>query len=355
MTARWLEKTVLSQWFPSTETGPIIRANAATGLRANWLSQRRKTELQLDRLQTPPVIVVGNLVAGGGGKTPTVIALGKSLSNVAFLCKGYGARIRKPRRVKEFDNPDDHGDEAVLIAKQNLGPVFAGDDRLATLKLCLSQSKPDWIISDDGLQHFAMPRAIQIACIDQRGFGNGKLLPFGPLREPLASLTSFDAILLDEQFDGLQIDNVRLPLTIRTRTEFESIQRFSPQLPSSDQQFLENRTDRPNQLFKPKQPVVLLAGIANPNAFFKSFARQFPDTQVSRTISLRDHASVTDSLANQLLHETVVMTEKDEVKWSWWLANQHTDASKQAPDWWTYKIARHFEKDVVTLLKKVLR
>jgi tetraacyldisaccharide 4'-kinase len=137
-----------------------------------------------------PVVVVGNVVVGGAGKTPTVIALVQALRargcTPGVVSRGYGRESDNLRLVGTFDTAADVGDEPLLIARRTGVPVCVGRDRVAAAQALL-QAHPgvDVLVADDGLQHHRLPRASEIVVFDERGAGNGLLLPAGPLREPL--------------------------------------------------------------------------------------------------------------------------------------------------------------------------
>lgn len=147
-----------------------------------------------------PVIVVGNIFIGGTGKTPLVAWLCGQLQHMDFkpgiVLRGYGGRSPQwPQRVFPDSDPSMFGDEAVLLAQQTGAPVAAGPDRVAAAKLLLD-ADCDVIISDDGLQHYALARDIEIIVIDAaRGLGNGRCLPAGPLREPPSRLQTADMVI----------------------------------------------------------------------------------------------------------------------------------------------------------------
>ena len=145
-----------------------------------------------------PVIVVGNVIVGGAGKTPTVIALVQFLQRRGYrpgvISRGYGRSGNGVQVLRADSKASDVGDEPVLIALRTDAAVAVGRDRvLAARTLLAAQPQIDVIVSDDGMQHLALPRNISILLIDERGFGNGQLLPAGPLRAPIPSL---DAKLL---------------------------------------------------------------------------------------------------------------------------------------------------------------
>lgn len=148
-----------------------------------------------------PVVVVGNLVAGGSGKTPLVIALADYLRQaglrVGLLCRGYRGRAKRwPQRVTPDSDPDEVGDEAVLLAQKTGLPVMAGPKRVLSGRALLEQAPCDVVLCDDGLQHYALKRDLEIVAIDpEYAFGNGACLPAGPLREPRSRLQQVDAVV----------------------------------------------------------------------------------------------------------------------------------------------------------------
>ncbi len=148
-----------------------------------------------------PVIVVGNLTVGGSGKTPLVIWLAGYLSALGLrpgiVTRGYGGRAtRWPQQVRPDSDPDTVGEEAVLIARRTRRPVAVGPDRSAAVRALLEHTDCNIVISDDGLQHYALGRALEIAVIDgARRLGNRRLLPAGPLREPPSRLEEVDFVV----------------------------------------------------------------------------------------------------------------------------------------------------------------
>lgn len=147
------------------------------------------------------MIVVGNITVGGTGKTPLVIGLVQFLRangwNPGIVSRGYGGTtIDQPQWVDKNSEPDQVGDEPVLMATRTECPIAVGANRVAAANMILDQSDCNLIVSDDGLQHYALHRDIEISVIDsQRRYGNGYCLPVGPLREPLSRLESVDLVV----------------------------------------------------------------------------------------------------------------------------------------------------------------
>ncbi len=147
-----------------------------------------------------PVIVVGNLTVGGSGKTPLTRALAEALAargwRPGVVSRGYGGTNVAPRAVTRADDPHEVGDEAPLLAETGC-PVWIARKRAdAARALLVAHPECDVIISDDGLQHYALARAVEIAVVDgERGLGNGLMLPAGPLREPRVRLSEVDAVV----------------------------------------------------------------------------------------------------------------------------------------------------------------
>jgi tetraacyldisaccharide 4'-kinase len=150
-----------------------------------------------------PVIVVGNLNVGGSGKTPLTIALVDWLRQVGFspaiVSRGYGGNARTAMPVLPESDPAVVGDEPVLLARRAACPVWVGRRRAeAARQLLALHPEVDLLIADDGLQHLALARDVELVVVDAlRGFGNGRLLPAGPLREPLSRLKQVDAVVVN--------------------------------------------------------------------------------------------------------------------------------------------------------------
>jgi tetraacyldisaccharide 4'-kinase len=137
-----------------------------------------------------PVIVVGNITVGGSGKTPLVLWIAQFLQasgwSPAIVSRGYGAAGTAPRAATVVSEPEEVGDEPVVLARRSGCPVWVGARRAEVIAALRAQHpEVNVVVLDDGLQHYALRRDLEIAVVDARGFGNGFLLPAGPLRELL--------------------------------------------------------------------------------------------------------------------------------------------------------------------------
>ncbi len=260
-----------------------------------------KKKVQFDK----PVIVVGNLTVGGTGKTPFVIWLAETLQKKGYrpgiVSRGVGGKkCWQPYWVDANANPAEVGDEALLLVKRTHCPMVSCIDRVAAVQELLKKTNCNVVISDDGLQHYRMDRAIEIVIIDGlRAFGNGHMLPAGPLREPLSRLDSVDFIIVNGQ-SSLPYEK----MSLQGETLFSLVSPHE-KIPLTT---LQHKT------------VHALAGIGNPERFF-SFLR-------NQSISVKEH-----SFPDHYLYERddiyfadplpVVMTEKDAVKCSEWADKRH--------------------------------
>lgn len=159
-----------------------------------------------------PVVVIGNITVGGTGKTPVVIALVQALEErgirAGVVARGYGgsATGMSPRVVTARSDAHEVGDEPVLIVQRTGCPCVVHADRARAVQALLAQFTVDLVISDDGLQHYAMGRDLEVVMYDtELGFGNGRCLPAGPLREPLSRLQQVD-LVLSKGFDSRSAD-----------------------------------------------------------------------------------------------------------------------------------------------------
>ena len=189
-----------NRWYgdraPPWWTRPL--AVSYCGVTAMRRAMYRHGWLRSERLPVP-VVVVGNIVAGGAGKTPLTIALVQGLRDRGYkpgvVSRGYGGTARAPMLLDAQPDPATVGDEPALIRTRTGTPVAIGAKRTEAARLLLSEGV-DVVIADDGLQHYALARDMEICVVDGvRRFGNGRLLPAGPLREPGSRLRDVDFIL----------------------------------------------------------------------------------------------------------------------------------------------------------------
>jgi tetraacyldisaccharide 4'-kinase len=243
-----------------------------------------------------PVIVVGNIVAGGTGKTPLVLWLAAMLKrngwNPGILSRGYRGSAARPMEVSAASPADVVGDEPLLLARKGGCPVWVGRDRVkAALELLAAYPGCDVLILDDGLQHYRLARDIEIAVDDERGAGNGFLLPAGPLREPASRRV--DAWVANTAPCGTHDPCFRMDLRGDT---FRHVGELRANTPAAA---LAGRS------------LHAVAGIGNPQRFFDHLARlgmatvnhAFPDHYAYRASDL----DFDDC-------EALLMTEKDAVK-----------------------------------------
>jgi tetraacyldisaccharide 4'-kinase len=253
-----------------------------------------------------PVIVVGNLSVGGTGKTPLVCWLVAQLAERGLkpgvVTRGYGGSSRGTRRVEPTDDPHVVGDESILLARRTFVPVAAGRDRRAASQL-LIDAGCNIIVSDDGLQHYALARDCEIVVIDaDRRLGNRRLLPAGPLRESPARLRGVDAIVLNGGGnDNSGVPNVGIVLpTAPMRMRLEAS--FAIQL--------KHRTSRALREFA-GHSVHAIAAIGNPQRFFDMLRSRAIDVMPH---PLPDHAHLRTEDIFFADDRPVLMTEKDAVK-----------------------------------------
>lgn len=255
---------------------------------------------------TPPVVIVGNLLAGGTGKTPIVIALALALKargwKTGLIARGVGASL-PASKAQAFLKPPDFriaGDEAALMARQASCPIAIGRQRAQALQsLVMAAPSTEIVISDDGLQHRGLSRDLELIVFDQRGLGNGHLLPAGPLREPAFHGLKSDAVLLRDD----ALDPIGHPVHFAVATQIRGWWSFNaPDKLLSDAAVLEWTRGR---------RTTVVTGIARPERFFdrlKAIGLEF------RAIALADHAPIDPIWLRDLPADCILMTEKDAVK-----------------------------------------
>lgn len=247
-----------------------------------------------------PVIIVGNISVGGTGKTPLTLWLTQQLIvngwHPGIVSRGYtktAAHKKTPHEVTNDDIADEVGDEPLLMAQRALCPVWIGRNRPAAA-LALLQAHPecDIILSDDGLQHYRLQRDVEIVVVDgTRRFGNGLLLPAGPLREPVARLRKVDAIVMN----GGQAHNGEFAMSLNGSLFYNLL---NPEIVVSATEFAGQRLHA-------------LAGIGHPLRFFSHLEHLGLNAQHH---AFPDHHlySVADITFDDA--DAILMTEKDAVK-----------------------------------------
>ncbi|MFC1603270.1 tetraacyldisaccharide 4'-kinase [Pseudomonadota bacterium] len=252
-----------------------------------------------------PVIVVGNISVGGTGKTPLVIWLAEHLKALGYtpgiVARGYGAKIGKtPREVTPESCAEEVGDEPLLISRRTGCPMFVAPNRVAAARALLEKSDCNVIISDDGMQHYALGRDIEIAVVDgSRRFGNGCCLPAGPLREPVSRLATVDLVIVNgESASGEHSMQAAIGKVVNLR---------NPELTHNLEDFS-------------GEQVHALAGIGNPQRFFQLLKEY--DLQ-SIEWAFPDHHQFEKADITPDDELPVFMTEKDAVKCSHFAQPRH--------------------------------
>lgn len=244
-----------------------------------------------------PVIVVGNITVGGTGKTPFVIWLAGLLAREGYMpgivARGYRGQARHwPQQVRPDADPVMVGDEALVLARRCACPVAVGPDRAAAAEALLHYHRCDIIISDDGLQHYALGRDIEIVMIDGvRRFGNGYCLPAGPLREPVKRLEAADFVVVT----GGAVLRHEYPMALHA-TAIRNVRHDS-------------QAYAPDHF--PHRRVHAVAGIGHPARFFRQL-KQLDFSLVEHAFADHHGFSAADLTFGDDL--PVVMTEKDAVK-----------------------------------------
>lgn len=295
-----------------------------TGWRKTWLERRNQWQAPV------PVVVVGNISVGGTGKSPLVIGLVNHLRSLGYrpgvVSRGYGGKSSQyPLEVTSSSPAGEVGDEPLMIFRRTGVPVVVDPDRVAATRHLLEHHECDIVVSDDGLQHYALPRDIEIAVIDgARGIGNGLCLPAGPLREPPSRLMDVDLVVVNGEPE--------LPQGCKAKA-FTSMTVLPTRLVN-----LKTGEERAPESLSGRN-VHAVVGISNPERFFASLTslgclitpHQFPD----------HHPFNASDIYFDDEH-TVVMTEKDAVK----LDTLHLEGD----DYWYLEVNADFDTSVFDAL-----
>ncbi|CAH1544646.1 tetraacyldisaccharide 4'-kinase [Vibrio rotiferianus] len=273
-----------------------------------------------------PVVVVGNITAGGNGKTPVVVWLVEQLQQLGFkpgvVSRGYGAKAPHYPLILDDNTPAKHcGDEPKLIYRRTGAPVAVDPVRANAVKALL-ETGVDIIITDDGLQHYALERDIEFVIVDgNRRFGNESLIPLGPLREGVERLAEVDFIITN----GGQAQQGEMPMSLAPSKAIN--------LKTKQQVEVSELND-----------LVAFAGIGHPPRFFNTLNAMNADVKVTKGFA--DHQDFDQQELQALAQQgaNVIMTEKDAVK---------CDSYAQ-DNWWYLPVSAQFESnDAERILNRI--
>lgn len=326
--SRWLQDSWYDEMYISSAIMPLSMLYDDAMRFRQFLYKiglKKKTKLAV------PVIIVGNITVGGTGKTPLVICLARLLREEGYkpgiISRGYGGNAETwPQKVDKNSDPSQVGDEAVLMATRTDCPIAVGPERAEAAQLILDNAECDIILSDDGLQHYALERDIEIAVIDgTRRFGNGYTLPAGPLREPISRLQTVDLVIVN----GNAEEENEFSMAIEGD--------FAVNLVTREEKYLTDFSHAECHA---------IAGIGNPKRFFDSLESKNISFD---SLALADHHefSVDDISFNDDL--AVLMTEKDAVKCLSFASEKHWYVPVKAiPE-------QPFINKLLTLIKEKIR
>ena len=278
-----------------------------------------------------PVVVVGNLTAGGNGKTPVVIWLVEQLQKRGIrpgvVSRGYGGKsAHYPLLLTAETTTAEAGDEPVLIFQRTGAPVAVSPVRSDAVRALLAEHAVQIIITDDGLQHYALARDKEIVVIDGvRRFGNGWWLPAGPMRERASRLTSVDAVIVN----GGEAKTGEIPMRLQPGLAINLVtgeRRSVSELPS----------------------LVAMAGIGHPPRFFATLEQC--GARLEKRVPLADHQALVEGQVDALTipGQSLIMTEKDAVKCrafakdNWWYLPVDAELSGEQPE--------HLLKELIALV-----
>jgi tetraacyldisaccharide 4'-kinase len=297
-----LEALLVRHW---AQTQPSWLARLLQPL--SWLygqiAARRRLRAPVPAALPVPLLVVGNFTVGGSGKTPTVIAVVQALKAAGHrpgvISRGYGRAGSTAREVTATSSAQSVGDEPLLIHRRTGVPVWVGRDRpQAALALCAQHQDVNVLVSDDGLQHPALSRQAQWVVFDERGAGNGLLLPAGPLRQPLpVQLAANTRVLYTGGLISAALPGLLLHRSLALAWPLRA--------------WLDQQADQAVPLAHLRgRPLLAVAGLAMPEKFFGMLEDQ--GLQIQR-LPLPDHFAY-GQLPWRTGEPDVITTEKDAVK-----------------------------------------
>lgn len=301
----WIER----HWY-AENPGPLQRFKALERLYLKQLDKRRQAYADGRKASyraSVPVIVVGNISVGGSGKSPVVARIARYFQRQGYhpgiISRGYRSHAKNyPFRVEPDSDPKEAGDEPLMLAQQTQLPVAIDPQRSRAAQLLIDEGC-DLLIADDGLQHLALQRDIELAVVDgARGLGNGHCLPLGPLREPPDRLKTVDWVLCQgEPQQPLSVEPLVYHLKQTGWRRGDGL--WQSHFP-----------------FQPGQAVHALAAIGNPQRFFDQLGAL--GLQVTPH-PLPDHAALSQQTLAIPGQQPLVMTAKDAVKLKPWLNERH--------------------------------
>lgn len=329
----WLHQTWAKRGLVSLALSPLSLLFLA-------ISQTKRKKATPKKLPVP-VVVVGNIYVGGTGKTPVTIALVRALEKKGWhpgvVSRGFGRKDEAPHLVTPTGNVDRTGDEPLLIAQETRVPVCVARNRYqAARTLMQAHPRVDIIISDDGLQHYALDRDVELAVVGTRGLGNGWVLPAGPLRRPPSRLDEVDAIVLNTENETI----------VKSRTpRFATSSCFG-----SCSRLCDGRTmhiDALSQKIAQENATSLAAaGIAAPQRFF-SMLRAHALT-IDR-LALPDHYDYRENPFAHVTQDYIFITCKDAVKCA-----QH-EVIRKDPRIWVVSLEVHLPSYLIDLVDEKAR
>ncbi len=289
-----------------------------------------KSQTRLD----VPVIVIGNIFLGGTGKTPLVIWLAQQLKQAGWhpgvISRGYAASAGSVTEVRGDSLASVVGDEPLLIAMRADCPVMVGRDRVTAARTLLAaHPETNVIISDDGMQHYALARDVEILMFDQRGVGNGWLLPAGPLREPVQRRRDFTVLNAPAGInaEGVAADAIRMQLVPGKL--------FSLSAPEREMELSGLKGKR----------IVAAAGIGHPERYFAMLRGAGVEFDA---LALNDHHVFSAGSFSEVDAELILITEKDAVKCRQ-IAELQSDARI-----WVLPVSARLEADLMAQLLNMI-
>lgn len=308
---RWLEDKTLDIWLNKGLLSTLLLPFSCVYRLISKIDLARKAK---HAWQAPvPVIVIGNIIVGGTGKTPLCIAIIKALQQAGWhpgvVSRGYGVNIKEEPHSSDISTHSDYlGDEPSLIYQSTQAPISVHPNRsLAAQALLKSKPEINVLISDDGLQHLSLSRDIEIIVQDQRQIGNGRLIPAGPLREPANRLNQADYVIsnLTGSDNNAHFNHPEKPTTA-------NIHMF---LKPAYINHLYNDTNTDwHDWYQHKQyeEFNAIAGIGQPQRFFNMLKQA--GIKLNKCLPVADHQKISEKLLANLGEANILVTPKDAVK-----------------------------------------